>query len=217
MGRKCIPGVFCIENMTLFLLFVIILLLAYFYYQMSKVGQIQRQTHDASSKIIIIDSATTNPPFINGVSTRNDIFNDPYSPPLKTDGVYFRRDSGDVRGIPVNIQTHGTGMNYQQVGILTREHVADPDKMIGNNSEPTILPLFGRPIYFGSNKWSYYTTSDKFQAVKLPINIDNRKCTDDLGCDELRDGDMVTIPSYNGRFKVEIYDFDKPRYIPFVY
>jgi hypothetical protein len=28
---------------------------------------------------------------------------------------------------------------------------------------------------------------------------------------------MVVIPSYNGRFRVEIYDWDKPRYIPFVY
>ena len=43
-----------------------------------------------------------------GISTRNDVFNDPYAPPLKDDGMYFRRDSSDIRGhppiqVPVNI------------------------------------------------------------------------------------------------------------------
>jgi len=127
------------------------------------------------------------------------------------------RSYTNTYGIPINIPSRGPFQSYQQVGILSKENIVDPDKIPGNNNESNILPLFGRPTYAGSNRWNYYTSSDKFQSVKLPINIDNRKCTDDLGCDELRDGDMVTIPSYNGRFKVEIYDFDKPRYIPFVY
>ena len=127
------------------------------------------------------------------------------------------RSYTNTYGIPINIPSRGPFQAYQQVGILSKDEIADPDKIPGNNNESNILPLFGRPTYTGSNRWNYYTTSDKFQAVKLPINIEGRKCTDDLGCDELRDGDMVTIPSYNGRFRVEIYDFDKPRYIPFVY
>jgi len=127
------------------------------------------------------------------------------------------RSYTNTYGIPINIPSRGPFQTYQQVGILSKDEIANPDKIPGNNNDSNILPLFGRPTYIGSNKWNYYTTSDKFQSVKLPINIDGRKCTDDLGCDELRDGDMVTIPSYNGRFKVEIYDFDKPRYIPFVY
>lgn len=127
------------------------------------------------------------------------------------------RSYTNTYGIPINIPSRGPFQSYQQIGMLSKDEIADPDKIPGNNNESNILPLFGRPTYAGSNRWNYYTTSDKFQSVKLPINIDGRKCTDDLGCDELRDGDMVTIPSYNGRFRVEIYDFDKPRYIPFVY
>jgi hypothetical protein len=127
------------------------------------------------------------------------------------------RSYSNTYGVPINIPSRGPFQAYQQVGILSKENIVDPDKIPGNNNESNILPLFGRPTYSGSNRWNYYTTSDKFQSVKLPINIDGRKCTDDLGCNELMDGDMVTIPSYNGRFKVEIYDFDKPRYIPFVY
>lgn len=127
------------------------------------------------------------------------------------------RSYTNTYGIPINIPSRGLFQSYQQIGILSKDEIADPDKIPGNNNDSNILPLFGRPTYAGSNRWNYYTTSDKFQSVKLPINIEGRKCTDDLGCDELRDGDMVTIPSYNGRFRVEIYDFDKPRYIPFVY
>jgi hypothetical protein len=127
------------------------------------------------------------------------------------------RSYENTYGIPINIPSRGPFQAYQQVGILSKEEIANPDKIPGNNTDTNVLPLFGRPTYSGSNRWNYYTSSDKFQSVKLPINIDNRKCTDDLGCDELRDGDMVSIPSYNGRFRVEIYDFDKPRYIPVVY
>jgi hypothetical protein len=120
-------------------------------------------------------------------------------------------------GVPINIPSRGPQQAYQQVGILYKENIENPDKIPGNNNESNILPLFGRPTYAGSNRWNYYTSSDKFQTVKLPISIDGRKCTDDLGCNELMNGDIITIPSYNGQFKVEIYDFDRPRYIPFAY
>lgn len=127
------------------------------------------------------------------------------------------RSYENTYGIPINIPSRGPFQSYQQIGSLSKENIIDTEKLPGNNNETNILPLFGRPTYTGSNRWNYYTSSDKFQSVKLPINIDGRKCTEDLGCNELRDGDMVSIPSYNGKFKVELYDFDKPRYIPYVY
>jgi hypothetical protein len=211
MGKKCIPGVFCIENMTLFLLFVIILLLAYFYYQMSKVGQNQTSNSDASSKVIIIDSIATNPPFINGVSTRNDIFNDPYSPPLKTDGVYFRRDSGDVRGIPVNIQTHGTGMNYQQVGILTKSNSPN------SQNNQLIMPLMGRKLMTGREKWQYYTMATNGNMnTKLPLSVNGKSCTSEYGCDSINNGDNVYVEGYNDTFKVTVYENSGFNYIPFL-
>lgn len=125
------------------------------------------------------------------------------------------RSYNNTYGIPINIPSRGIQQSYQQVGLLYKENIDNPDKQPGNNNESNILPLFGRPTYSGSNKWNYYTSSDKYQSVKLPININGRKCTDDLGCNELMNGDTINIPSYNGNFKVEIYDFDKPRYIPY--
>ena len=127
------------------------------------------------------------------------------------------RSYANTYGIPINIPSRGPLQTYQQVGILYKENIVDTDKLPGNNNDSNILPLFGRPTFNGSKRWNYYTSSDKFQNFKIPITRNGRKCSDDTGCDEIMNGDMIEIPSYNGRFKVEIYDYDRPSYIPFVY
>jgi hypothetical protein len=119
-------------------------------------------------------------------------------------------------GVPINIPTRGYAGGSQQVGALYKQDASDETIKIGDNNEPVILPLFGMPTYNGSNKWMYYTSTDKFNQVKLPITNKNRQCNLDQGCDELYDGDIVTIPAYNGNFKVNKYEFDKPRYIPHI-
>ena len=119
-------------------------------------------------------------------------------------------------GIPINVPTRGYTGGMVQVGVLHKEEVNDATKTIGQNSEPVILPLFGRPTHNGSNKWSYYTATDKYNQVKLPISNKNKVCNSEYGCEELYEGDTVSVPAYNGNFKVSIYEFDKPRYIPFV-
>ena len=120
-------------------------------------------------------------------------------------------------GIPINIETRGPSEDYQQVGMLYKEAVNNDDSKPGNNNDSSILPLFGKPLYRGSSNWLYYSTSDKLSSVKIPLSYENKDCTDDQGCRELNDGDSITVPSYNGIFKVKMYKFDKPRYIPYVY
>ena len=120
-------------------------------------------------------------------------------------------------GTPINIPSRGPSQSYQQIGILYKETITNTDQQPGNNNESSILPLFGRPTFNGSKKWNYYTSSDKFHNFKIPITKDGRKCNDDLGCDEIMNGDMIDIPSYNGKFKVDIYSYDRPSYIPYVY
>jgi hypothetical protein len=93
----------------------------------------------------------------------------------------------------------------QQVGILT------------DDEKDTILALYGQPTFRGSSKWMYFTATDKFQSIKLPVWRDQRNCTDDLGCDEVYDGDAIRVPAHGGKaFKATIYSIDAPRYIPFV-
>jgi hypothetical protein len=118
-------------------------------------------------------------------------------------------------GVPINIPTRGAEGGYQQIGFLHKEERDDETKQLGNNSEPVMLPLFGRPTYNGSSKWMYYIANDKYHSIKMPIEHKNRKCDDEHGCDELYDDDIVNVPSYNAKFKVNIYEYDKPRYIPY--
>lgn len=206
MGKKCIPGVFCIENMTLFLLFVILVLVVYFYYTISKKGTGQGSYGSDSTKVIFV----TQPPQINtlgGISARLDPFNDPYAPPMKSDGIYYPRTyGGDIRGaIPVNIETRGLNTGYQQVGILTRL----------SGSSDMILPLMGRRTMAGRDKWQYYTMSNTGNLnTKLPISQKGKSCTSEYGCDNISNGDTVYVEGYNDSFRATVYETSTFQYIP---
>ena len=120
------------------------------------------------------------------------------------------------KGIPINIETRESGGDFQQIGILSKKTVSNVADQPGNNNDTVIVPLYGKPLYRGARNWLYYTETDKAKSVKIPLVINNRDCTDDRGCDELNDGDSITITSLNGDFDVKLYKFNKPRYIPFI-
>lgn len=107
-------------------------------------------------------------------------------------------------GVPINISTRGEIGEYQQVGALV------------NDTNDKILPIYGRQTYPGSGKWSYYTATDKFREVKLPVFKNKRNCTDEHGCDEIYDKDEIDVPAYNQKFKVTMYSLDAPKYIPYL-
>ena len=206
MGKKCIPGIICIENMTLFILCILIGLVIYFIYNQSKPTQIS-----APQKIIIVPPPSTPQPSLIGLATRtNDSFNDPYAPPLKKDGYIYPTNSGDVRGIPVNIETRGTGMSYQQVGILT--------PVGGNNTGDLILPLMGRKLMNGRDKWQYYTMANGASTIhtKLPVSVNGKSCTGEYGCNDIQNGDTVYVEGYNTVFTATIYENGTFSYIPYI-
>jgi hypothetical protein len=127
---------------------------------------------------------------------------------MKSDGIYFPRDSGDVRGIPVNVQTRGTNMSYQQVGILTRAN---------NNGQDMILPLMGRRLMTGRDKWQYYTISNTGNMnTKLPVSLNGKSCTGEYGCDDINNGDNVYVEGYNDTFRVTMYENSLFNYIPYL-
>jgi hypothetical protein len=206
MGKKCIPGLFCIENMTLFLLIVIVILLIYVWY--TQLVKPMRNLEKDQSKIIVVNTPNTN--HLASISTRNNPMNDPYAPPLKNDGIYYPTDSGDIRGIPlkvpINIETRGMNMEYQQVGILTRSH--------SNND--MILPLMGRRNLAGRDKWQYYTISNTGNLnTKLPISVNGKSCTNEYGCDQVYNGDIVYVEGYKDTFIATIYENNLFRYLPY--
>ena len=100
-----------------------------------------------------------------------------------------------------SIATRGVAQDYAQVGILTKRD-EDPDV----EKAPTILPLFGRTTYPGSQQWHYYAASDKFHVAKLPVVTAKRECSKDPGCPQLWDGDVVRVPAYKSEFEVTMYN-----------
>ena len=129
---------------------------------------------------------------------RSSPYTNPYSVDISPIGTGL--------GLPINISTRGPMVDYSQIGVLTNH----------DNGKNTILPLYGKPTYHGSSKWLYYTSTDKYNSIKIPINYKNRNCSDDTGCDELSEGDNLNVPAYNNTFKVTTYQLDKPRYIPYI-
>jgi hypothetical protein len=89
--------------------------------------------------------------------------------------------------------------DFQQLGTLS--------SMDDTN---TILPLFGKKLF--KNRWTYYTTTDNEQNLRIEIIHSERNCMkDQIGCDMIYNDDVVTIPSYNNKqFKVFLYNYSVP-------
>ena len=212
MPKKCPPGIICIENMTLVFLFIILALIGYIMYNYQN-SMIRRSQQDMQVNIPPVDVHQLHQQqhqqhSLLGTSTRVDPLNDPYSPPLKQNGYYHTPDSGDVRGIPVNIETRGLNMEYQQVGILTKQ---------GGMNENLIVPLMGRRLMSGRDNWQYYTISNTGQVnTKLPISVNGKSCSGEYGCDEIYNGTNVYVEGYNDTFLATIYENGTFKYIPYL-
>lgn len=101
--------------------------------------------------------------------------------------------------VPVNVKTRGIE-NYSQIGVL-----------VANGK---VLPLMGRRLYRGSQRWNYYVIANDHMALKIPMKFKGKECLGVNGCDEIYDGDTIDLYGY-GTFKVRIYN-KVLRYIPFI-
>jgi hypothetical protein len=76
---------------------------------------------------------------------------------------------------------------YTQLGFLS-------------NSSTKII-LFGKPAHYRRDKWYYYTIIDN---IKLPVEINKRKCTGHPGCDSVSTKDVVVVDGKE--YVVNLYD-----------
>jgi len=67
-----------------------------------------------------------------------------------------------------------------------------------DGSNPKHLPLIGRPIHPGSHKYHYYASTDGFNPIKIPVNVDGKECSGNNGCNEIYDGNSVSVNGYAG-------------------
>jgi hypothetical protein len=67
-----------------------------------------------------------------------------------------------------------------------------------------VLPLYGKQTNCGSTTWNYYIL-DQEHRIKIPLQVEDRDCMEQIGCKELYNDDTVHIRAYNKNFKVYMY------------
>lgn len=215
ISKKCCSGYFYIGTIVIFVIFLLIVINFYFNYH-SLLKSFNNNFANKNNENMVIISP--NIPLADHIS-KNDIFNDPYIPPLKNDGFIFNSDyiSLSARNtvkpkykIPINIETRESNNAYSQIGILTKN---GGEK---NSENPLILPLIGKKHLIGRDKWQYYTINNSGNLnTKLPIKYKGKNCTSEYGCDEITNFDQVKVDGYNeGSFKATIYENENYNYIP---
>ena len=98
------------------------------------------------------------------------------------------------------VPTRGAPESYQQMGILTA-----PDGKL--------LPLYGRRVAPRSDYFNYYTRTDTYNPVAVPLTLGRRDCQDNAGCGEVFSGDKIQMAPTGESATVTLYGFDGPRYV----
>ena len=206
----------CINGMciSIFNFIIIICIGSIIYYLYSKA---QDNLNNSDNKILVNkvdlnEEKLLSTPINNNTTTNNNNNNNNNT---NTNKNNHNNNFDYNKGIPININTRPID-TIEQLGILYKDEIENATKIPGNNSSSVILPLFGRSKYRGSNKWIYYTSTDSHNSVRIPIYHKNKHCNKEIGCDELYDGDLVSIPSLNGTFKVNLYEKEGMQYIPYI-
>ncbi len=219
---SCPPNMLCINySHSIALLILVFLLLFYLYtkYQHTS-NQNSYLKNNMNQKINILSKKIENNNINNTSPNRqpnqnelyNEIRNKLNETPQNDD--IFEEPRKTTDGVRVNIATRGPTPKITQIGILSKMTHSN-DSGPGSDPEAHILPLLGRRTYNRSNKWVYYTATDKYNQVRIPISHNGRDCGGEYGCDEIMDGDSITIPELNGTFKAKIYENTSLHYIPY--
>ncbi len=177
--------------MTLFLLFVILVVVLYIYHQQNKAIVAPTET----KVVVVAGDSGMNP--LGGIMSppSNDMF-------IKSSGI---------PPMATGIETRGPSPSFSQIGILT------PEPSVSHNTGTLILPLMGRKLS-GRDKMQYYTTSNSSGNinVKLPVSKNGKSCTGEYGCEEIYNGDTVYVEGYAEVFKATVYENTRLSYIPYL-
>ena len=130
--------------------------------------------------------------------------------PPEPSRVYQTGPDFNTAGSVFNFPTQGYAEQFQQVGLLIA-----PGSSALSASDRTLVPLYGRRIAARRDKWNYYSRTDGLNPVQVPVRYKNRDCDEDIGCDEVFDGDEVAVPAQGQTFKVQLYKQKNIIYNPF--
>lgn len=207
----CPPGFHCMDTSTILLGVLIFLALAAIVVFVMKYNS----GPPAKPTVIVVESKRESVVAQAPIPTEDPRFN-----PRAPERTY--NTAPDLRGfpfgastrtvVPINVPTGGYPESYQQIGVLTTPGGTETS----GSPTRTILPLFGRRLATGRDRFNYYTRTDGINPVQVPIQFKRRNCDDDLGCEEVADGDSIGVPIMGQSFTASVYRNTTPRYIPTV-
>ena len=201
IGAVCPPGIFCLTPGVILFTTVLLTLLivgAFFIRQMDN----QQEPLFVNRKQMFDYLADQKPPppvqiaISRGGDDRYTRAPEPlrwwYSPMAET----------PVAQPPFGFASRGYPEPYQSYGFIMTEN-------------GQTLPLYGRRTAGRSDRYNYYTRTDTYNPIPVPIRYKGRDCQDSVGCEELFDMEKVKL--VNGiEGKVNIYQYDGPAYNPIV-
>lgn len=235
--NTCPPNMLCIQySHTIFLLVLVFIILFYGYTRYQNVFtkneylikivknksncNTNNNTNNTNNNTNDINNVSNNlevHKYLQKQLNKNDLY-DSVREKLnikRTNNDIFEEPTKTVDGVRVNIATRGPTPEISQLGILSKMDNTN-NTGPGSDTDSHVLPLLGRRTYNRSNKWVYYTATDKYNQVRIPISNNGRDCGGEYGCDEIMDGDTITIPELNGSFKAKIYENTSLHYIPYI-
>jgi hypothetical protein len=216
-GAVCPPGVWCLDTGMIVLAMIVVGVLGFIAYQIycnQRMHQ-RRADSEAAKPTIVVVSQPAAP--VQQQQQIPAIAVDPrFSPPppeqLYNTGPDLRGFRGaGVGSVAINQPTRGIPEDYQQLGVLT----APGGTETSGSPTRTILPLFGRKLITNRDRWNYYTRTDGLNPVQVPLEFKRRKCDEDTGCDEIMEGDTVSVPVLGQSYVANVYRYSTPRYLPF--
>lgn len=93
---------------------------------------------------------------------------------------------------PFMVPTQGLPEAYQSMGMI-------------KTADGKLLPLYGRRTVSSRDRYNYYTRTDTYNPIPMPVTIKGRDCQDQVGCPELYDGDKVNLSPTKEVGEVTIY------------
>lgn len=194
MTKKCLPGMVCLENITILILVVTMAIVCWLIYT------------NMSRPYDYIEPPQM--PMMGQMGGTPIGFADM---PMTAFG------SGPMRGgpWPINVSTRPMALGSGEF--------ADCGVLLPNSDGGDVLPLMGRQLP-NRQKWQYYCISNQRNGVRLQLYVGgngngrrgqgNRNAMQDNGVDELNDGDRVTVQG-KGLFRVQMYD-NAAAYLPYL-
>lgn len=215
IASQCPPGAFCIENLTLGFILLLLAIVGYCVYSARTVANTMFGVNSPLNTLNMtpFQHAHNNlPPHGHtGAEMQNHLLFNVASEsmydmlrPIARPGIATSSNPKDTLLNPYapplqSNQPHA----YKQIGYLKNDAMGHQ-----------MFPLFAKPQHIRRDKWYYYTIYDN---IKLPVFAKGRKCSSETGCDSLMNGDVIQLENMPGNFIVSTYDNETLVYDPVVF